>query len=882
MADVSNAGTLPSVDSVKPVEEGGPISRSGFRYQDEIAVGFLVEMLESPSILKIHCETHDDAVLVRTDLGSSKLQAEFVQVKAGKPDKLWSAADLCARKSGTVGSSIFETSLARDKHAEESRFRIVTLRPVVDQLELLTYPYNSPGRETDGRRFKSLEAELEERFPGLKSPKGNGNSYWIENCFWDQRYSEESVRKDNLVRLWRLSADEGKPLLPYAAEIILEELRGRAKAAGDAKWEPDRDHKIITREALRQWWDRRTRELAEDVTVTGQPPLALYQFPTNESTRLHFAARRVPFMGRDDEMTRLLGFMGDSRRFSWWIITGSGGVGKSRLALEFCLNLPTWRAGFLPNNHGIQSWHDWQPDRPSLMLIDYAASRPNQVRDIVEALALRKTPLKHPVRVLLLERQSQGRWWDIFLGAGTTRLLIQQALFADPMALQPISRDAVWETIVFILNQYGHPAPIDRESAVSSLENLDPERRPLFVALAADALAVGRDIRQWNRLELLEYVLQRERKLFWEHAGVTESDSNLLALATMVGGLPLATLKNLANETQDDFFPKAKNYLPERYAIMCGQPATERLPPLEPDIIGEFFALEHVKPKHALDLERADRLRDLAWRLRSEGTMGFLTRAALDFRDHPSVEILTQPTSDDPLQRRAWSFLASNLIGIYSSNGDIERARKVFDQLAALNKEHAAERPLVEALAIGAFNLTSAYGQNGDLKSATEIHNYLADLSLAYVVVPEVRTVWAQSTANLIDDLAKGGHLDKAEELYDFLAMFASTVGEPTARAALAKGAVNLSVAYGEAGRTNEVNDFYAVVARLARDHPAEPALRGSMIKAANNAVLFLGKAKKLEEARAALRDLALYADAHPLERDLRTGLAKVGLNFFR
>jgi hypothetical protein len=54
----------PSVDNVKPVDEGGPVARTGFNYQDEIAVGFLVEMLETPTLLKVHCETHDDILLV--------------------------------------------------------------------------------------------------------------------------------------------------------------------------------------------------------------------------------------------------------------------------------------------------------------------------------------------------------------------------------------------------------------------------------------------------------------------------------------------------------------------------------------------------------------------------------------------------------------------------------------------------------------------------------------------------------------------------------------------------------------------------------------------------------------------------------------------------
>lgn len=259
----NDAHPFPSVDHVKPDEEGGPTARSGFSYQDEIAASFLIEMLERPSLLKVHCETHDDVLLVYAVDGSEARLAEFVQVKSAGPDKLWSVADLCSQKKGKASTSIFETSFARDKHLEESRFRLVTLRPVVSDLEVLTFPCGSAARKKDGQRFKALQAELDKRYPGLKSPKGNGTTYWIENCFWDQRHTEQAVRKDNLLRLLRFSAKVGRPLLPEPAELLLDELRAWAKAAGDAKWEPDRDKKIISREALWEWWTRRTSELID-------------------------------------------------------------------------------------------------------------------------------------------------------------------------------------------------------------------------------------------------------------------------------------------------------------------------------------------------------------------------------------------------------------------------------------------------------------------------------------------------------------------------------------------------------------------------------------------------------------------------------------------
>ena len=262
--DVGKTAVIfPSVDDAKPLEEGGPEARKGFNYQDEIAVSFLIDMLETPSLLKIHCETHDDILLVHAPDAQTIRIAEFIQVKAGEPDKLWSVADLCQRKKSKTGTSILERSLARDQHQEESRFRLVTLRPVVSALEILTFPFGATGREPGCERFNALLAELEERFPELKSMKGNGTSYWIQNCHWDQRHSEEAVRKDTLLRIIKLSVAEGRTLLPEQAELLLTELRSLAKAAGDAKWEPDRDKKIITRAALRTWWETRTGEIVQ-------------------------------------------------------------------------------------------------------------------------------------------------------------------------------------------------------------------------------------------------------------------------------------------------------------------------------------------------------------------------------------------------------------------------------------------------------------------------------------------------------------------------------------------------------------------------------------------------------------------------------------------
>jgi hypothetical protein len=255
----------PSIDDIAPDEEGGPIARKGFNYQDEIAVGFLLEMLANPKLVKIHFETHDDLVLAWA-LDGSSLVAEFVQVKGGEADKLWSVANLCQRRKKTVGSSIFEKSLFRDKHREVALFRIVTLRPVVSLLEPLTFERGTEARDLGCDEMVALKADLDGRMPGVMSKRGNGTDYWLGNCLWEARHDEKAVKTANTVRLFELVQAAGRPLLREHIEILLDELRKLAKAAGDAKWKPDKAKKILTRDALLSWWDERLAKLKDDAS----------------------------------------------------------------------------------------------------------------------------------------------------------------------------------------------------------------------------------------------------------------------------------------------------------------------------------------------------------------------------------------------------------------------------------------------------------------------------------------------------------------------------------------------------------------------------------------------------------------------------------------
>jgi hypothetical protein len=241
----------PSIDDHKPSEEGGPTARSGLAYQDEIVVGIFLEMIEDPSIQKVHCETHDDIVVKRLVVDVDTV--EYIQVKSNEPNKLWSVADMCADGN----DSLCAKSLARDGCKETSRFRIVTLRAVTSELSVLTYPVYGSGRETSCEAFAKLSAAVKGKLPNLVSQKGNGIDYWLEHCLWEVRHDEDSIRRTSLLKIMRLAAKQGIVLLPEQAETIEDGLRSLAYDAGRAFWIPDKAKKIISRTEMMSWWNAR-------------------------------------------------------------------------------------------------------------------------------------------------------------------------------------------------------------------------------------------------------------------------------------------------------------------------------------------------------------------------------------------------------------------------------------------------------------------------------------------------------------------------------------------------------------------------------------------------------------------------------------------------
>jgi hypothetical protein len=244
--------TMPSIFTLPPLEEGGPIARGGFDYQDHVAATICLEMLRDASIRAVWCETHDDLLADRHVDGQAIV--EFIQVKGEVLNQLWSVARLCERekREGATrqGTSIIEKQLAHDRGDELSHFRLVTLREPNEELSLLRRLH----AQRDPAELRRLAAELVKRLGNFQSPKQNGLGYWVQNLRWDSMGSLEAVENINLTALEDFLLREVKVslLLPQKCKLY-SDLLEVVRRMSAARWGDGHEKKRIKRDELKQW-----------------------------------------------------------------------------------------------------------------------------------------------------------------------------------------------------------------------------------------------------------------------------------------------------------------------------------------------------------------------------------------------------------------------------------------------------------------------------------------------------------------------------------------------------------------------------------------------------------------------------------------------------
>jgi len=501
------------------------------------------------------------------------------------------------------------------------------------------------------------------------------------------------------------------------------------KAAANGVWACQRCGKLIDSDdskhtvGLLRRWKSEAEERAAQMVAAGvgsvEPALELAApWLVPDDSVLSFASTAVERVGRRGELAELEAFLTDARSFSWWVWTGPAGVGKSRLAVELCRAASEeWHAGFLREAHQ-QRLGALRPLSPTLAVVDYAAQRAGWLSDALLELAAREEG--PPIRVLVLEREASGSWWDrvqrLHRIAESSPIASSRYSFPRPLSgLGPDNLRTLIGSVAAHLN--ATVSRTDVEDIADHAERLDSLGSPLSAFLATldwldtSGVSTGRDA-------ALRRLIQRADDRLT--AGLAEPAASQVRRArlfsTSLGGsVGAGEYGTAAAEAPRDLLPGLLQLPAETAESVLGG--------LRPDLVGELLVLDELGAPQGRAAE-ADAVVALAGRRRPEAFTAFVERAARDHPDHPQLRGLLDAVADGPawaslavvvvpLLRRSDHPLVADIIGRLSALQE-QTGEPQLRQLAVTARFHVANVLMAEDHAAGANALYTAALETAD------------------------------------------------------------------------------------------------------------------------------------------------------------------------
>lgn len=335
----------------------------------------------------------------------------------------------------------------------------------------------------------------------------------------------------------------------------------------------------------------------------------------------------VPFELRKEEIQGLEDWCRTGEHLRIKLICGRGGMGKTRLALEFCRRLIErhgWRAGFLDYDAFRPNDEQWNTillqAEPLLLVFDYAEVRFNIIAWLLAKLNARASG---KVRVLLLARHIGDFWSQLKSNRACGDLLASKAM-DEPSELRPlVARNrndharSYQHACTAFAEKLGKPVSGKMPADIG-----DPIYDPILL-LHIRALASLDSEDPKGEKPLLDYLLTREKRFWIEQLAARSLDPTLLvaveeAMVTVTsnGGIRTALdgiemLKSLPSldGRPADVRIALNNLLSECY------PGEQWIAPVQPDLFGErlfqigFTANPELKAKVFQNVVKAVRIR---------------------------------------------------------------------------------------------------------------------------------------------------------------------------------------------------------------------------------------------------------------------------------
>lgn len=508
------------------------------------------------------------------------------------------------------------------------------------------------------------------------------------------------------------------------------------------------------------------------------------------SDRFNYRSEIVPLIGREKELQQLNNFLDNPNvPFVWWAITGPGGSGKSRLAYEFQKHLPSgWTSHYL-NSEDYKDLSGLTDTltKKTLLIADYVQEHARQLGEWMEELNGRMRSL--PLRLLLVEREnddkSQGLTWtnQLYSNVRHKQSLKQRCFQPTFLYLRPLSDGDLLSIIGHYVSAVRSGdlklAEEEKHFLLQKLKIVDSDFiRPLYAMFITDAYIDGENPLQWNREEILDYVIGREHDRLdfsIRHImGLKRQDGKLFSAcqylqcaATVLQGASVQRLRAYFPDVWEIFNEKSEYFkAPEDMLMQIGLVAENRIPSLTPDVVGEYFVYKWLcnqsgKIIHCFLTE--------VWK-KPESTFVFFNRLIWDYKDLINSEkqwVILLP-SNLPLSKETITFYAELMANATSlCNAPIQIGEFV-NFLDQLNNTYPDNQIIADAFAISLSN----YGVLQNDKGRQRIESKLNSLVDSYPNSSSIVIVVANYLINLIGRQTEKEALKTIEHLQSYVTTY--------------------------------------------------------------------------------------------------------------